>query len=121
MRLVVPTLAAIAVIALTVSLGNWQLRRAAEKLDAQRERAAALVEPPIELGREPLDAADLDGRRVAVEGRLVPERSIYIDNRTRRGIAGVHVVTPVRIEGTDKHVHAGDPAPRRAARGRARS
>jgi surfeit locus 1 family protein len=103
-RRVVPTLAAAAVVALTVSLGNWQSRRAAEKDGLQRQHEARERESPLAMPAQPADAAVLDGRRVVVRGRFVPQATVFIDNRTYKGVAGLHVVTPVKIEGSDLHV-----------------
>lgn len=96
-RRVVPTIAAVAVVALTVSLGNWQMRRADEKTVLQARRDAALAADPVRIGAGPVDAAALAGRRVALEGRFEPRGTIFLDNRTRAGVAGFHVLTPLRI------------------------
>ena len=99
-RTVMPTVAALAVIALTLSLGNWQLRRAQEKLALQAQRDAARSLAPETIGTMPLSpvqAETLDGRPVQATGRWLPERSVYLDNRSHKGIAGFHLVTPLRI------------------------
>lgn len=105
MRLpLIPSLAALAVVILTVSLGNWQMRRGDQKMAAQQQRERALASEPVSVGPQTQDAAALDGRRVAIEGRYEPERTIFIDNRSRRGLAGVHVVTPLRLTDDDRRV-----------------
>jgi surfeit locus 1 family protein len=99
-----PTLAAVLAVALTVSLGNWQMRRAAEKSEAHRQQESALAETPTRLTASPLadrEAAALAGRRLVVRGELLPQYSVYVDNRTHEGIAGFHLVTPLRIEPRD--------------------
>ena len=96
----VPTIAAAAVVALTASLGAWQLRRADEKAALQALRDAADREAPVHVPVQPLDAAGLEGRRVVVTGRFVAERTVFVDNRTHQGVAGFHVLTPVRIAGS---------------------
>lgn len=106
LRTALPTVAALAVLVLTVSLGNWQLRRADEKLALQAQSEAADRQPPVAIAQQALaeaDARGLEGRRVEASGRLLPERSIFIDNRTHKGIAGFHVVTPLRIEGSERN------------------
>ena len=111
-RALIPAIAAIAAIALTVSLGNWQLRRASEKDAAQRDRDAALAVPAVNIGTAPIEPAALAGARVVLVGVLLPDRSIFLDNRTRQGIAGFHVLTPMRLSAatgspsadTDRHV-----------------
>jgi surfeit locus 1 family protein len=96
-RRLVPTLAAVAVVALTVSLGTWQLRRADEKAALQQTRDAALALAPVALDGAPLQPAELDGRRVSVEGVFDAAHTIFLDNRTRNGVAGFHVLAPLRI------------------------
>jgi len=99
-----PTLAALAVVVLTVSLGNWQLRRADEKRALQAQRDAADRDAPIDVSAQGNDAVALDGRRVRVRGRFVSEFDVFIDNRTHRGVAGFHVLSPLRLAGSDMHV-----------------
>lgn len=94
---VIPTLAAVAVVALTVSLGNWQLRRADEKVQLQLQRDQALARAPLPIGAGLLDAATTDGQRVSIEGRFDEPNTVFLDNRTRKGVAGFHVLTPMRI------------------------
>jgi len=100
----VPALAALAVIVATASLGNWQMRRAAEKQALQTQREAALSDAPIRLGSASLDASALDGRRVVGEGTFDDSRTVFLDNRTRGGVAGFHVVTPLRLDPSATHV-----------------
>jgi cytochrome oxidase assembly protein ShyY1 len=106
------------VISVTVSLGNWQMRRASEKEAAQITLAAADRLAPIQLpGAEPTLAALAD-RRVQVRGSWMPEFTVFIDNRTHRGVSGFHVVMPFKIEGVSTSILvlrgwvAGDPARR---------
>lgn len=104
---------AVGLIALTASLGLWQLDRAGEKRDLQAARERALAAAPLALTAERLrsaatDGGDrddrLDGRRVRLEGVFEPSRSVFLDNRTRDGVAGFHVLTPMRIDGSDTRV-----------------
>jgi cytochrome oxidase assembly protein ShyY1 len=98
-------LAALAVILLTASLGVWQLRRAAEKSDAQAARDAALAAPPVAVGVGGWpSAAELGSRRVELAGRFEPAGTLLLDNRTHAGVAGFHVLTPLRVEPTGRAV-----------------
>jgi len=99
-----PAVATVALVALGVSLGQWQLRRADEKRDLQARVDAARRAPPIALPVEPVLPAQLDGRSVLVRGHFAARHTVWIDNRSRKGVAGFHVVTPVRIEGSTLHV-----------------
>lgn len=102
--MLLPSLLAVAVTATALSLGFWQLRRADEKRAMQARVDAAAQAVPVSIASVPTDPALLDGRRVAVRGNWVPERTVFIDNRTYKGVAGFHVVTPVKITGSDLHV-----------------
>lgn len=91
-----PTLGLVVLVALTVSLGNWQRHRAAEKdaLRAQFERASR--EPAARLD-ERASVADLRFRSVRAEGVFDAVRQVLIDNRIRGGRVGYDVVAPLRL------------------------
>jgi surfeit locus 1 family protein len=99
-----PTIAAVAGIALTVALGNWQLGRASDKLVLAERVAAANRDAPIGLSRSEVAAADVAWRRVEVRGRFEPKYGVLIDNRMLHGIVGYHVVMPLRIEDSERYV-----------------
>ncbi len=48
-----------------------------------------------------VDAETLSDRRVVAEGDYEPQFQVLIDNRTYNGQAGYHVVTPLRIAGSE--------------------
>lgn len=94
----VPTLAALAAVALTVSLGRWQDGRAAEKAQRQALLEARVAEAPLELaGAAGTAAQALVFRRVRAAGRYLPEGQVFIDNRIHAGRAGFHVLTPLAL------------------------
>lgn len=93
----VPTVAAVAMVALTVSLGRWQSNRAEEKSTRQALFDARLREAPLLLTGRGGSADELLFRRVRVEGRFHAPGQIFIDNRIHGGRAGYHVMTPFRI------------------------
>src|SRR5215468_7382949 len=100
----VPTLAAIAMIALTLSLGRWQTNRAAEKGALQAMLEARVREAPVVIGPSSGPADALLYRRVVVSGRWDPAGQIFIDNRIHEGRAGFHVVTPLRVAGGERAI-----------------
>jgi len=93
----VPTVAAFALMALTLWLGNWQDRRAAEKTERQALLEARVAAAPVTITGAGGSAQDLLFRRVRAQGRFLPEGQIFVDNRIHGGRAGYHVMTPFRI------------------------
>jgi len=100
----VTTAAAVAFCALTVSLGDWQLRRAEEREGAQRQLDARTAAPVAILPAQPVDAAEWAWRRVSARGEYAAAHSILLDNRVLDGRVGYQVLTPLRIAGSDMHV-----------------
>lgn len=100
----VPIAASLVGIALTASAGNWQLNRAAEKERLQAAFDAGAAAPAIHLGVEPLGAEQLRLRKVEAEGEFVPQARVLLDNRIHAGVAGYHVIMPLRLAGTGMHV-----------------
>jgi len=101
LRHLLPSLAALTVTVTALNLGQWQLRRAAEKLELEHQRVAALEAGAVSLPPLPLApgaAASLEGRLLVVRGCLLASRSVFVDNRGHNGIAGFHLLTPITIE-----------------------
>lgn len=91
-------------IPLFIALGFWQLDRA----DQKREQARVLDEriqlAPLELKGPVADPDALRFRRLQATGAFEPEGQILIENRRQANRTGFHVITPLRIEGTDRRV-----------------
>jgi len=88
-------------IALTVSLGRWQMHRAEEKEARQALLEARMAEAPLKLTGPVPSAEPLLFRRVRAEGEWIAERQVYIDNQIHQGRAGFAVITPLRLHGSD--------------------
>lgn len=89
------SLLALAGLALFLSLGRWQLDRAAEKraLVAGFDRGgAALAELPP--GLAPVQRF----QRLRAQGRYDPARQFLLDNMTADGVAGYRVLTPLVLD-----------------------
>src|SRR5688572_23587 len=99
-----PRLAALAMVALMVSLGSWQERRAEEKAARRATFEARTRETPLVLSGSSGPAEALLYRRLRVSGRWVREGQIFIDNRIHQGRAGFHVITPLAIAGSERVV-----------------
>jgi cytochrome oxidase assembly protein ShyY1 len=99
--------AMLALVIVGVSLGLWQLRRADEKAAAQAALDRARAAPARVLGKahgavrgDPLPSpSEIEGLRVRAVGVFDVERSIFLDNRTHGGVAGMHVLTPLKLSG----------------------
>lgn len=99
-----PTLATAAGIALMLSLGNWQLNRAQEKIDLKARIDERAKGPPINVSAAPLDARDVQLRRVEARGSFDPKYAVFIDNRIWHGVAGYQVVMPLRLGDGGRYV-----------------
>jgi surfeit locus 1 family protein len=82
-----------------VQLGNWQSRRAEQKLALERAWAEAAAAPALDVrGRGELRAiADRLPRRVRLRGEFLHQHTVWLDNRVLDGRAGFLVVTPLRL------------------------
>ncbi len=91
---------------LLIGLGFWQLSRLQERRAQNAEIAGHLSLPPIVLtGREtPLEPLPLEYQPVAVTGVFDFSSEVTLRNRARNGAPGVHLITPLRIDGSDKAV-----------------
>lgn len=98
------TLAALAGIAATVALANWQLTRAQDKAEARSRLETLGRGQVISLSPAEAKAEDLLWRRVSVRGRFEPRHEVLLDNRIHQGAPGYHVLTPLAIEGGERHV-----------------
>ena len=99
-----PTLAVLVLVPLFISFGQWQWNKAQAKGDLQAELDTRSADTPIELAVTPVDAGQLRHRRVSAHGHYETQGEILVDNRLHRGQAGYHVLTPLRIEGSEMRV-----------------
>lgn len=99
-----PTLAALAGITITVALGNWQLGRGNEKAVLAERIQAANRDALIALPADEFRADDLVWRRVEARGRFESRYAVFIDNRVVNGVAGYHVVMPLRLANSERYV-----------------
>lgn len=97
----VPALAAIVVIAVTCALGNWQLRRAHEKI-ARADRLAELAAQAPVIVTAATPAGSVLDRRVLARGRFDPAHTVLLDNRPHGNgsdsRAGFLVLSPLLLD-----------------------
>jgi len=105
-RFWVVTVAALLAAALTFSLGQWQLGRAAQKMALQASLDQKKMLPPW-LNADLLatnDAALQVDRRIELTGRWLKGQTVYLDNRPMNAKPGFWVMTPLRLTGSEKVV-----------------
>jgi surfeit locus 1 family protein len=99
------TVAAALGIAVTLGLGAWQLSRAHAKLALQQTIEQRETKPPLSgLSLLAPHPEALLHRGVVVRGTWDAAHTVFLDNRQMRGLPGFYVVTPLKLEGSDKAV-----------------
>ncbi len=98
------TVAAIAVTALAIALGNWQRHRADEKSAAATLASAAARQPPLDLAAASAALASSNAaiasvlyRSVRASGEFDATHTVLIDNKVHQGRPGYEVVTPFKL------------------------
>ncbi len=99
-----PTLATLLLVPLFISAGQWQWNKAAAKARLQADLAARGEQSALLMPSVPVDVEAVRYRKLVARGTFEPQYQILIDNRTNRGQAGYHVVTPLRLEGSTMRV-----------------
>ena len=79
------------------SLGIWQIERGQTKTQIMSEFESKLTKEPIYLNAE-----SKKWDRVLVSGKWENKKQLLIDNVIHQGIAGYKVLTPLRIDETNK-------------------
>jgi surfeit locus 1 family protein len=99
-------LVAAAGVAVTSSLGVWQLGRAAEKIAFQAAQTQQEALAPIDgetLGAvqdTEVNRRGLIHRRIELKGRWLAEHTVYLENRQMKGRPGFLVMTPLKMAQT---------------------
>lgn len=100
----IPALATLVGMAIFLRLGWWQWHKA-DRVEAEAQSYAARVhDHPLSLGAAPVDAQATANMPVIVRGQYEATGQFFLDNQQERGVPGVHVITPLRIEDTDTRV-----------------
>lgn len=98
-RWIVATVLIVVLSVTFVSLGRWQLQRLDEVREENRLVAARTQLPPVDLDDldAPVDADELEYRRVVATGVYAPEDEVLQRSRAHRGQNGFHVLTPLVV------------------------
>ena len=94
----IPTIAALAIVALCVTAGDWQHRRMVEKEAQQHAIARAATMPAVPLPKNVADWNAWRFREVTLTGQFDARRQILVDNRVHEGRAGFDVVAPLALD-----------------------
>ena len=93
-------LIAVVAMAVTASLGRWQLSRADQKLALQKTIQAQMDAPVLterDLELTPASWGELH-RRVSLQGYWMHQHTVFLDNRVYNGRAGFWVLTPLLLD-----------------------
>ena len=103
---IIPTIVALLGMALLAWLGFWQLDRLEQRRAANAALEAALASSPISLTGEPLSETleELRNREVTVTGAYDLDNQILLKLQNWQSRTGVHLITPLLIEGSDTAV-----------------
>ena len=100
----IPFIVTVVLVALGVSLAQWQTRRAEQKLQIEAQLTARGAAPAITLGANIVSADEVEFRKVTMRGEFVRDWPVYLDNRPQNGRPGFYVVMPFKIAGTSTSV-----------------
>ena len=103
-RIFVFTLFAIAMAALFIRLGFWQISRLHERQALNAYIASRLDSAAVPFFSLHDDSARAHFRRVTVTGTPDFAHEFYMVDRSRDGAPGVYVLTPIRVPGHDTAV-----------------
>lgn len=95
----VKVLSTVALLAVFVMLGVWQLNRAQEKTRMRDNLLARANMPAVDVGPGMLDPDSMVFRTAVASGRFLREYQILLDNQVLHGRAGYHVLTPMLPSG----------------------
>lgn len=95
---------AIAIGAVCVRLGIWQLDRLGERRARNAIVAERMTLPVTDIATLRGDTSDLRFRRARIRGVADYSRELVLGGRSRDGSPGVNLLTPIRVPGNDTAV-----------------
>ncbi len=105
-RWILTTVLALVGTAVLARLGIWQLDRLAERKVFNARVEAAMSLPVLTLDSTALDTdlANMEYRTVEVRGKYDFTQQVALRNQVYEGQPGVDLLTPLKIDGTDRYV-----------------
>jgi len=92
------------VVAVGISLGNWQLRRAEQKLALQEQMLMRAEFAPVNSNALTPEQTPEEFRRVMAKGEFIASWAVYLDNRPYQGRAGFYLLMPFKLAGSEQSV-----------------
>jgi surfeit locus 1 family protein len=100
----IPFIATCLLMAVFLRLGWWQWTKGVDVETQVALRVERSAVNPLLLGANQVDASEVDGTSVVVRGHFDASQQFFLDNQQHQGRPGVHVITPLQIEGTQVRV-----------------
>lgn len=100
------TILVIAAVAVMIRLGFWQLDRLDQRREFNARVLAQVNQPTLDLQSAPPgdDLTQMEYRKVRVIGTYDFSQEVALRNQALNGQWGVHLITPLRIKGSDRTV-----------------
>lgn len=92
------------VLIVLINLGLWQLRRLEERRTLNQNIQTALSQPALPLRDAQIDPEVFHFRRVKVTGIFDNAAAIVLRNQLKGETPGVHLITPLRLSGSEQAV-----------------
>ena len=91
--------------AVCLRLGFWQVERLSERRAANQAAIVARAKPPLQLAAgADWSAEELSGRWIEARGVYDREHEVVLRGQALQGSPGVHLLTPLRLAGSDSAV-----------------
>ena len=98
------TLATLVMLALCIKLGMWQYDKADTRRSLQTQLNTRLSESAVALPNKVADLENWRYKRVKFTGQYDIRYQLMLDNQVQNTVAGYHVLTPMKVEGSDIYV-----------------
>ena len=99
-----PTISMVLLVSLFTGLGIWQLDRAEQKRSLAAAQDVQRQLPPLSLNSDIPEAEAIAFRQVSAAGDYLFDKTVLIENRKHQGKTGFHVITPLKLEGSNEIV-----------------
>ncbi|HSE75122.1 MAG TPA: SURF1 family protein, partial [Dongiaceae bacterium] len=94
-----PTLFSVPAVIVMIALCVWQVHRLHWKEGLIADRESRIAAEPAALPPVGTDPAQMEYRRVRLEGMFLHDKELYLGARSMNGNVGYHVLTPFALAG----------------------